>query len=291
MLSLVNVRCFFKMSPNLQLSEFYSTKIDNLQGLNLYMKQFRYAYLFYPLPLVFIVLTGSANLSGPRIGQTLGTTLILFTILGYLHSRKSGTKGWPKKLVDVLLVILVSSVALAGKNINLEFSFLIYMWPLLASVHPKQSWMQLFTGLLQVIVLFCLIYFGINQYSVDNLLNLKILWLFVVFSLQYFFIMTQFNRSQDHSEKKEPGVGYLVAITGLALYSSLVFDPGYLVGLIVLSAPSSYILFKLFNVAGKSKQAQYVKWFRISSLVSLTIFDLYLFLDSTQVLQAVMGGY
>ena len=90
---------------------------------------------------------------------------------------------------------------------------------------------------------------------------------------------------------KDLSIRYIAVLIGLATYSSLIFTPIYLLPLAMLSAPSVFILLKLVIIDGKEIQDKYVSWFSFLSIAGLTLFNLYLFLDTTQVLQAVMGGY
>lgn len=253
------------------------------------MKQFNLVHFFYPIPLVFFVLTGSANLNGPRIGIVLGMSIVLFLTVGYIRYRRMPRK--PNRIIDAMAIAIFIACIYAGMSVNAEFASMIFIWPLLYFDDPKKKSLKVPLRLLQAVVLFCLIYFGINQYSFENLLGSKTIILAMVFLFQFLFISTQFGWNSKLSMSREIGLSFFGAVFSLLLFSWLMFDFKYALYLVLLTVPAIYILIKLPNVDGKDGQRKYVRYFRIFSIAGLTIFNLFLFLDTTQVLQAVQGGY
>ena len=253
------------------------------------MKQLKLVNVFYALPLVFFVLTGSPNLNGESLGLTLGCTVLLFLIVGYLNFRKPVQQG--KLAKDVLATTLIILIAYLGSRSNVAFALMLLLWPALHFFRPDGKRNKLILRLIQGSVLFCLIYFGINRYGFDNLSNARVFWLGLVFVLQYLFFATQFGWRKAFSMKREIGLSYVTAIIGLALYAWLQFDSKYLLYLFIACVPALFILFRLVGVEGKENQITNVRNFRILAIAGLTIFNFYLFIDATQVLQAVMAGY
>lgn len=193
--------------------------------------------------------------------------------------------------LDLLVAIIIAVSAIIGKNINLAFSLMVFLWPISAYFNPEPGKLRLTSRVVQATLLFCLIYFGINEYNFENLLNSKVTGMIVVFVLQYLFIAAQFSWNSNKSMSREIGMSFVLAILGLALYSAVAFEPKYLIALAVVSAPSFLSLFRLVNIEDSQRQKRFIGWLRLLSITGLTLFNLYLFLDTTQVHQAVMGGY
>ena len=93
------------------------------------MKQIKPANIFYPLPLLFFVLTGSPNLSGPRIGLTLLSLVLLFLVVGYINYRKSSHNR--EKLGSVMAALVVLVIAYLASSVSTIFAILVVMWPIL----------------------------------------------------------------------------------------------------------------------------------------------------------------
>jgi hypothetical protein len=253
------------------------------------MKQFNLVNIFYPLPLVFFVLSGSANLNGPRIGLVLGVSVVLFMIVGYIKYRRLSRKA--NRFVDLIVTAILIACCYAGMSINTEMALLIFIWPLLYINDPRKKAIKVGLRLAQALILFCLIYFGINQYGFENLLNTRTILLALVFLFQFLFISTQFGWNSKLSMSREIGLSFFTAIFSLLLFAWLLFDVKYAFYLGVITIPSFYILTKLPYIEGKENQRKQVRIFRILSIAGLTLFNLYFFLDATQVLQAVSAGY
>ena len=113
----------------------------------------------------------------------------------------------------------------------------------------------------------------------------------LVFVFQFLFIATQFRWQKQYSMNRELGLSWLVAIIALALYSGWQFALHYAIILLLISLPAFIVLFRLAVTEDKERQIRLVGFFRLVSISALIIFNFYLFLDVTQVLQAVMGGY
>ena len=258
------------------------------------MKQVRFSYLFYALPLVFFVLSGSPNLTGPRIGLTLAIIAILFIVVSYLLYRTKRKHPQQIKLADIIFVGIVIGCMIVGKAVNYEFILLMTVWLLLRWVSTFWFKYRVIRRLIEGLLLFCIIYFGINQYDFTNLLNGRILWTALVFLFQYFLISSQFKQSVEVPLNKwinEMIWGYFLALISLALFSWLMFDLSYLFYLVLITAPASYLIYKLSRSADGEPQVVLLRWFSILATSGLIVYNTYLFLNSTQVLQAVMGGY
>lgn len=252
------------------------------------MKRLRLVNIVYAIVLFFFVLSGSPNLNGERLGRTLGITVILMLIVGYVNNRGKGKKQWP---TDALVTMILLACAYLGMGNGNSLVVLILLWPLLHFWHPENSGSKLLLMTIQAAGLFCIIYFGINQFSFDNLWKTRILWMYIVFLCQYFFIETQFRWSKSQGMHRELGMSYTLAIISLFLFTWQIFAFKYAFYLLIATAPSFYILFRIANLDSTDRQISHVKFFRITALAALCLFNFYIFLDTTQVLQAVMGGY
>lgn len=253
------------------------------------MKQLRLRNIFYPLPLIFFTLTGSPNFSGPGIGITLVVTILLFLVVGYIDFRKlSQTSSY---LADALAILVVLGSSWAGWERGHSFAILIITWPLLFLGRIRNTSLLIVISIIQAITLFCLIYFGINQYDFNNLLNMRMLWFMPVFIFQYLFISSYLVGDRGNLVRQDRVISFILAVVSLFLYSWLMYEIKYALILAVLSLPSFFILVKLKNSGGDEKQNLFFRNFGIFSIIALTIFNFYLFIDTTQVLQAVMGGY
>ena len=253
------------------------------------MKQLRLVNIFYALALVFFVLTGSPNLNGASLGFTLGCTILLFLVVGYLNFRKAAQKS--KLIKDLLAITIIILIAYLGYETSSAFALMLMLWPALHFFHPKTRRYKLLLRVIQGLVLFCLIYLGKNKYGFDNLGNARVFWLSLVFVLQYLFFATQFGWRKAFSMKREIGLSFLMAVLGLVLYAWLQFDSKYIIHVLLITAPAFFLLFRLVGIEGKENQIANVRNFRILAIAGLTVFNFYLFIDSTQVLQAVMAGY
>lgn len=253
------------------------------------MKQLRFANIFYSLPLFFFVLTGSPNLNGERIGHTLGVVILLFLVVGYLNFRQAGRKS--RQWIDLMVSLLVLCAAYTAMAVNVFYASLIIIWPLLFLLKFSGRPAAVLLQLLKAFLLFSLLYFGINQYDFENLTKLRVAWMMLVFVFQFLFIATQFKWQKQFALNRELGLSWLVAILSLALYSGLQFALNYSLILLLISLPGFIMLLRLATTTERTRQLRQVVIFRIVSIGGLIVFNFYLFLDVTQVLQAVMGGY
>ena len=252
------------------------------------MKQFRLVNIVYAFLLLFFVLTGSHNLNGERLGQTLGIAVILFLVVGYINNRTKEKKGW---IVDFLITLVVLTCAYQGLANSITLALLILFWPLLHTFHPDAVKGKVLLITIQALVLFCILYFSINQYSFENLRNTRVLGMIFVFICQYFFIATQFRWHKSIGLNRDLGLSFVIALFSLAIYAWQMFGFKYSIYLLVAAVPSFFFLFRIASLETAQSQLSLVKYFRVSTLSVFSIYNFYLFLDTSQVLQAVMGGY
>ena len=124
------------------------------------MKQLRLVNVFYALPLVFFVLTGSPNLNGESLGLTLACTILLFIVVGYINFRNVVRDG--RLTRDLLVGSVTLLVAYLGMKTSNTMASMVLVWPLLHLARPKGRRIKLILRILQGVVLFGLIYLGIK---------------------------------------------------------------------------------------------------------------------------------
>jgi hypothetical protein len=284
------------------------------------MRIFKFIFILYSMPVFFFILAISPNINGDRIGVVLLSVLILLVPAANYMAANPGKQisdsGDIKySFIDSLALIMIIVAIYLGWNISWQFNLLqgLYLFAVVLSskqekyVYPGFGWFLV--KLLIGIILFAAIYMGLNQYGFNNLLRTHIILfaslstLLIIVSLYIANLREYYLPVMDKTEElPQAGLSALrmiIILLGLILLTYGMFFisayhwryAGYF-GLVLL--PAIIITVGIFRRL-KSRQSIHLTaallWLNIILASGLVLFFIYFFLDSTQILQAIMGGY
>ena len=284
-------------------------------------KKFQFSESFYFLPVFFFTLAGSPNITGWRIGLVLISVFIFLmpsaNFVAFAPKKKISSAGSIQfSFVDALALLMFFIAIYCGWEISWQFSLLQIIYVLLvvgfkvqrrASDSLSIRWIM--TGLLQGGVIYSLIYIGLNQYSFSNLLRLHVLSSAILSSIMisanlqiselWHSDLSEIDKQEFKKEVTAKDIRWLIIIIVLllaafTLYFAYYFQWRYAGFLGLALLPSLFIQFYLLRQIKTGKRKKVLVLFKRLNLVlsfSLIVFFIYFFLDSTQILQAILGGY
>jgi len=280
------------------------------------LKNFNLIQIVNFLPVFFFVLAISPNINGDRIGLVLvAVFILLIPSANYIAAnpeRKIASAADTKySFKDFLALAMVIVAIFLGWQISWQFTLLqgLYLFAVILisnqvkylSVNVKWLVGRILRGLL----LYAVVYVGLNQYGFNNLIRIHILLfsslstLIIVTSLYISNIRDYYLLNEDDKENSIKPIKIILMLIGTLLVSYCVFltttyhwrYAGYFT-LAVL--PAILISINLFRKTQSMKAVTLpvtLHWLNIILALGLVIFFIYFFLDSTQVLQAIRGGY
>lgn len=211
------------------------------------------------------------------------------------------------------LALDVTGVVLAYLKINLEFAVMLAVYGLVSKAysHPAirlkkyaiTSWV--ITGIFQGMFTLIMCYIGVNAFSFDTIVKPSLLWAGLLTTLMLWanYPMTQIYQHEEDSKRGDNTLSILLGIRGTFYFTGILFTLvaiGFLIyfnaffniryGLSFLIAMLPVIAFFTYwfiRVVKDESRADYTHamWLNFISATCLNAFFIYLFLDSTQLLQ------
>lgn len=284
------------------------------------MQKFKFLISIYFLPIFFFTLAISPNINSARIGLVLlSVFILLIPATNYIADnpgkRISNSGDIKYSFIDSLALIMIILAIYLGWKINWQFSLLqgLYLFAVVLIARqerflsPDIKWF--ISKSLQGMLLFSTIYLGLNQYGFNNLLRahiilfaslttlIIIIGLYIVNLREYSLLQKDELVSQPQKAVKPLKIILILIILLLLAYAGF-FTATYhwrYAGFIALALMPSIlfaiILLKRFSSLQTVQMTAALQWLNIILSTCLVIFFIYFFLDSTQVLQAIRGGY
>lgn len=219
------------------------------------------------------------------------------------------------------LAILFDGLALVLGlvKINLTFTMMLLVYGLVSKAYshpsirlkkmPIVGWIV--TGLFQGLFTFAMCYVGINNFSFENVLRSNVLVAGLLTSVMLWanYPMTQIYQHEEDAERGDRTLSLQLGIRGTFYFVAVFFtiatlgfvyyfvnyssDVYALYFLAALAPVLLYFSVWFLQVLRRSDAATYSKtmWLNVISATCLNVFFVYLFLDSSQVMQAIQGGY
>lgn len=278
------------------------------------MRAFKFNISFYMLPVYFFALAISPNISGDRIGVVLLSVFILLIpaanyTAANIDKRTSVSAGTKYSFIDFLALLLFVITIYLGWQISWQFNIaqiLYFIMVLIASKQDRGGFVGIkwTIGILLIgILLFSTVYLGLNQYGFNNLLRIHIvlfssLSALIVFSSLYIAKLREYYLLHTVDIELKP-LKIIIGLLGFmwlafAIFLTTTYTWQYAAYITLAILPSIVLATRLFmrTKSGKSTQITTgLLWINIKLATGLVIFFIYFFLESTQVLQAILGGY
>jgi len=280
------------------------------------LKKFNLIQVIHFLPVFFFVLAISPNINSGRIGLVLvAVFLLIIPSANYVAANPErkilSQRDTKYSFLDFLSLVMVIAAFYLGWLISWQFNILqgLYLFSVVLISRKETSLLVGFKWLIarviQGVLLFGIIYLGLNQYGFDNLLRIHIL-LFA--SLSTIIIMTSlyisnlreyYQLNQADEENRTSPINIMLLLIGLlflayAVFFTTTYHWCYAVYFTLAVLPAGLICISLLRKIQLRKAVNLpvnVYWVNIILALSLVIFFIYFFLESTQVLQAIRGGY
>jgi 1,4-dihydroxy-2-naphthoate octaprenyltransferase len=272
-----------------------------------------FAITLYFLPTYFFALAYSPNIAGLRIGVDLMIIyLLLLPSLFYLSGNTSIKQLKKHRLNYLFLAIIVSCIFGGGVLINWQFALFLLILSILSifsfnMVQSGKNWMIIvIISIFMGAIIFSTNYIGLNQYEIDNLLNLNqfISGLFsgilVLFPMTL-LLLSHFDKKniinfQKWVKNKVKLLHWLIRLMLFAFVLYFIFEENARsAGYYVLATIPGY--FMLYIVMRKQISRRSFDFRRavirinFVNSIAMTLFFAYFFLNKTQVLQAISAGY
>lgn len=289
----------------------------------------RIPFSFFLMPVYFFALANSPNFTEPHIiWSFLIIHLLLYPASNGYNSyfdkdEKSigGLKNPPpvsRSLYYTSIVFDILAIVLAFK-ISLLFACMIFTYGLASKSYSHPSirlkrfpiigW--LFTGFFQGFFTFLMCYEGINALGLNSLLKIHLIIPAMLTSIILLgnYPMTQIYQHDEDIKRGDKTLSFKLGIDGTFLFTALMFTIaviGFVVFFIVYfkikyaflfvaSLFPALIYFLVWFVQTKKDQtlANYGRtmWLNFISAICLNAFFIYLFLDTSQVVQAIKSGF
>lgn len=284
----------------------------------------RIHFSYFLLPIFLFSLSVAPNFNGPRIFWVFFILhFLLYPASNAYNSyfdkdEKSigGLKNPPpvkKGLYFLALALDVVAIVLGHIKINTTFALMVLMYGLVSKAysHPairikKHAWVSwIITGLFQGLFTFMMCYVGINDFAFEHAWKPNILIPGILTSAMLWanYPMTQIYQHQEDIKRGDITLSsklgilgtfyfvasvFTVAIGGFLLYFKFAFDEKYAWAFLVVLVPVlAYFFYWLLLVLKDKSNANYKHTMRLNfiSATCLNAFFIYLFLDSTHVLQ------
>ena len=289
----------------------------------------RIPFSYFLLPVYLFALGLSPNFTEQRIlWSLLIIHLLLYPASNAYNSyfdkdtqSIGGLKNPPpvtKGLYFIALLFDLVAILLALK-ISVLFSVMLLVYGLASKAYshpairlkkyPVRGW--LITGFFQGFFSLLMSYEGINAFGVGSFWRHHLILGGLLASLLLWasYPMTQVYQHDEDRQRGDYTLSLRLGVLGTFIFSALVFgvaaigfviffytyySPFYsLIFVLCLSPVLLYFFYWLHAVSKDGRQANYghAMWLNFISATCLNIFFIYFFLDSTQVLQAIRGGY
>lgn len=264
------------------------------------------------LPIFFFVLAGSPNISGDRIGLVLVSVFILLlpasNYFGLREYKSEASSLTNYSITDIVAVLLFTGSLYLGWNISWEYSLMQVLFGALVIIRNRNigsaeissNWY--FLTIIYGLVFYVLLYIGLNQYSFSILLGLNnlvlaILSTTVVMSIFYLDRLVYLSQLEGEETRYKLNLALMfivLQILGFSIFFLISSHYEYVI-YYILTLIIPVITIGLnnwrFNNINEKHNYRYLKT-AIWLLTGVqTLFFIYYFLDSTQVLQAIQGGY
>jgi len=290
----------------------------------------RIPFSYFLLPVYLFSLSTSPNLNESRM-------LWVFIILHlFLYPASNGYNSYFDKDEESIgglktpppvnkglyaLALLFDGLALLFGlwKINIVFTLMLLVYGLISKAYshpavrlkkyPILGWFV--AGLFQGFFTFIMCYIGINNFSLENILNPHVMLPALLTSVMLWgnYPMTQVYQHKEDLKRGDitlsiklgirgtfifTGIVFTLAITGFLFYFIEFFSMKYAVHFLLALVPVLiYFVFWFLKILKKESNAnyKYLMGLNFISATCLSGFFIYFFLDSSQVLQAVQGGY
>lgn len=286
----------------------------------------RVHFSFFLLPIFLFSLSVAPNFNGPRLFWVFFIThFLLYPASNAYNSyfdkdEKSigGLKNPPpvkKGLYYLALLFDLAAVSLAYIKINTTFALMVLIYGLVSKAysHPsirlkKYPWTSwAITGIFQGAFTFVMCYVGVNDFILENawkrnilipgLLTSTMLW--ANYPLTQVYQHEEDMKRGDHTLSAALGIVgtfyfaasvFTIAITGFLFYFKFVFNEKYAWTFVVALLPVlTYFFYWFILIMKDASKADYQHTMRLNfiSAACLNAFFVYLFLDTSQVLQTL----
>jgi len=266
------------------------------------MKEFKVIQVLYFLPIFFFTLAVSPNIVAWRIAYVFGLFyLIVIPVTNYAtaYFRQGSSGNLPKQIIIYMLVFISLGLSIyLGWKINwqyvlLQIIFVVFILSVYSS--PKvPGKVLIFLSFLLGTFLFSATYFGLNQYGFAQLIrsqNLVIAALCGLIIVHVLFTLPGLDGIP--SALKVVKSVLTIEVLSFNLFFLYYFKWEYAALSSLALIPSTILSYTLKSTPNNSPVKINKKFGRLKLVyaISLSIFFIYFFLDSTQVLQAIKGGY
>lgn len=290
----------------------------------------RIPFSYFLLPVFLFALAISPNFNGSRIGWVFFILhLLLYPASNGYNSyfdkdEKSigGLKNPPpvhKGLYFLALTFDAVAVVLGYLTINLTFALMLLIYGLVSKAYSHPSirikkyavtgWV--ITGVFQGLFTFIMCYIGINAFSLESALKPHVLVPGLLTSVMLWanYPMTQVYQHEEDARRGDRTFSIMLGIKGtfyfaavfftLAMIGFVFYFRAYLelryafIFLAALAPVLVYFLIWFGQVFKNENMADYTRTMRLNfiSATCMNGFFIYLFLNSTQVIQALKGGF
>ena len=290
----------------------------------------RIPFSFFLMPVYLFALGISPNFSEPRlIWSFIIIHLFLYPASNGYNSyfdkdEKSigGLKNPPpvsKGLYYTSLLFDAAAIVLGFFKISVLFAVMLLVYGLASKVysHPSIRLKKFPIGGLITVAFFqgfftfLLCYVGINNFGLENLINLRVLVPAALSSLILAgtYPMTQIYQHEEDAKRGDRTLSLWLGIRGTFVFVLFVFTlaaAGYVYYfykfytlqysfyfLLFLGPVVLYFLIWFYRAFNNPDKANYknTMWLNFISAFCLNAFFIYFFLDSSQVIQAIKAGY
>jgi 1,4-dihydroxy-2-naphthoate octaprenyltransferase len=286
----------------------------------------RVHFSFFLLPIFLFSLSVAPNFNGPRLFWVFFIThFLLYPASNAYNSyfdkdEKSigGLKNPPpvkKGLYYLALLFDLAAVSLAYIKINTTFALMVLVYGLVSKAysHPsirlkKYPWTSwVITGIFQGVFTFVMCYVGVNDFVLENawkknvllpgLLTSTMLW--ANYPLTQVYQHEEDMKRGDHTLSAALGIVgtfyfaasvFTIAIAGFLFYFKFVFNETFAWTFVVALLPVlTYFFYWFMLIMKDDSKADYQHTMRLNfiSAACLNAFFVYLFLDTSQVLQTL----
>ena len=289
----------------------------------------RIPFSYFLLPIYLFSLSLSPNFNGPRMGWVfLIMHFFLYPASNGFNSyfdkdEKSigGLKNPPpvsKGLYYLSLLFDVIAIVLGFLKISLTFAIMLLIYGLVSKAYSHPSirlkkyslvgW--IITGLFQGIFTFLMCYVGVNNFSIEDSLQNSVLFAGTLTTIMLWanYPLTQVYQHEEDLKRGDitlslklgirgtfyfSALCFAIAVAGFIIFFQQFFDGNY--AILFLLALSPVLLFFVYWFSRVYRDEKYADhghtmWLNYISATCLNAFFIYLFLDSSQVLQ-VIGKY
>jgi 1,4-dihydroxy-2-naphthoate octaprenyltransferase len=290
----------------------------------------RIPFSYFLLPIFLFSLSVSPNLNGGRIFWVFFIIhFLLYPASNAYNSyfdkdEKSigGLKHPPPVtpgLYYLALVFDLLAIVLGLIKLNLTFASMLLIYGLVSKAysHPSvrlkkyaiTSW--IITGIFQGVFTFVMCYVGVNDFKIENSLRPEILIPGLLTSLMLWanYPMTQIYQHEEDAKRGDKTLSFQLgirgtffftaaffslAVAGFMYYFTNVFQKNYSLTFLVMVGPVLvYFLYWFFITTKNLANADFkhTMLLNIISATCLNAFFIHVFLNSSQVIQAIQGGF